>query len=37
LQAESLLEVYSQLGLVEKIPAEEKAELERAVAAYKAM
>jgi len=35
LEAESLLEGYSQLGLIEKIPAEVKAEWERAAAAHK--
>jgi uncharacterized glyoxalase superfamily metalloenzyme YdcJ len=36
LGAESLLAVYSQLGLLEKIPAAERSGLERAVAAFKA-
>jgi len=34
-QAESLLEVYSQLGLMDKLPLAEKSELEQALAAYR--
>lgn len=35
LQAESLLQVYSDLRLLEKLPASERAELEQSVAAYR--
>ncbi len=34
-EAESKLETYGKLGLLECIPAAERAELERAVAAYR--
>ena len=34
-EAESKLETYGKLGLLERIPAAERAELERAVAAYR--
>jgi uncharacterized glyoxalase superfamily metalloenzyme YdcJ len=36
LQAESVLQVYSELGLLGQLPAAEKAELEKAAAAFKA-
>ncbi|MDX2493342.1 MAG: DUF1338 family protein [Desulfuromusa sp.] len=35
LQAESLLRVYSQLGLIDKLPFAEKSELEQELAAYR--
>ena len=35
LEAESLWRTYSELGLLEKLPASEKARLEEAIAAYK--
>ena len=35
LQAESLLKVYSQLGLIDKLPLAEKSELEQVLAAYR--
>ena len=36
-EAESKLETYGKLGLLERIPAAQRAELERAVAAYRAV
>ncbi|MDA3807054.1 MAG: hypothetical protein PF440_03985, partial [Thiomicrorhabdus sp.] len=35
IQAESLLVVYSQLGLIDKLPLAEKSELEQVLAAYR--
>ncbi|MFZ4749340.1 MAG: hypothetical protein ACOYMM_02405, partial [Phycisphaerales bacterium] len=36
-EAESKLDTYEKLGLTARVPAAERAELERAVAAYRAV